>query len=35
MAAVASRLVNAQNARDAALAAVGRASQANLFDYLA
>jgi flagellar hook-associated protein 3 FlgL len=34
MAAAASRLVNAQNARSAALAAVGKVSQLSLFDYL-
>ncbi len=34
MAAVASQLVNAENARNAALAAVGKMSQGSLFDYL-
>jgi flagellar hook-associated protein 3 FlgL len=34
MAATVSRLVNAQNARNATLAAVGKTSQLSLFDYL-
>jgi flagellin-like hook-associated protein FlgL len=34
MASVASQLVNAQNARSAALAATGKMSQGSLFDYL-
>jgi flagellin-like hook-associated protein FlgL len=34
VAAVASQLVNAQNARSAALAATGKLSQGSLFDYL-
>jgi len=34
MASAVSRMVNAQNARDASLAAMGRATQTTLFDYL-
>jgi flagellin-like hook-associated protein FlgL len=34
LAAAATRLLNAENSRSAALAAAGRVSQLNLFDYL-